>query len=65
MAVARPPQYALNFLAHVHVLADEVRAAERLIDEDRLIAEATGKPPTGYAVVMLAAWQGREQERPS
>ena len=55
-------QYALNFLARVHVLAGEVSAAERLIDEDRLIAEATGNPATGYAMVMLAAWQGREEE---
>jgi DNA-binding CsgD family transcriptional regulator len=55
-------QYALNFLARVQVLAGEVGAAERLIDEDRLIAEATGNPPTGYATVMLAAWQGRQEE---
>ena len=55
-------QYALNFLARVHVLAGEVSAAERLIEEDRLIAEATGSPATGYATVMLTAWQGREEE---
>ena len=36
--------------------------AERLIEEDRLIAEATGNPPVTYAAMMLAAWQGREQE---
>src|SRR6202021_2025959 len=34
----------------------------RLIDEDRLIAEATGHPPVTYAALMLAAWQGRERE---
>ena len=36
--------------------------AERLIEEDHLIAEVTGNPPVGYAATMLAAWQGREQE---
>ena len=44
------------------ILAGELAAAERLIEEDRLIAEATGNPPAGYAAMMLAAWQGREQE---
>ena len=28
-----------------HVLAGELAAVEQLIDEDRLIAEATGNPP--------------------
>jgi DNA-binding CsgD family transcriptional regulator len=55
-------QIALNYLGMLHVLAGELGAAERLIDEDRLIAEATGNPPVGYAAMMLAAWQGREQE---
>ena len=55
-------QYALNFLARVHILAGEVSAAGRLIDEDRLIAEATGNPPAGYAALIIAAWQGRERE---
>ena len=55
-------QFALNFLGLYHLLAGELGAAERLIDEDRLIAEATGNPPVGYAAMLLAAWQGREQE---
>jgi DNA-binding CsgD family transcriptional regulator len=55
-------QFALNYLGMLHVLAGELGAAERLIDEDRLIAEATGNPPVRYAAMMLAAWQGREQE---
>ena len=55
-------QLALNFLARVHILAGELNAAERLIDEDRLIAEATGNPPATQAAMMLAAWQGREHE---
>jgi DNA-binding CsgD family transcriptional regulator len=55
-------QFALNFLGLFHLLAGEQAAAERLIAEDRLIAEATGNPPVAYAAMMLAAWQGREQE---
>jgi hypothetical protein len=55
-------QFALNFLGLFHLLAGEQAATERLIAEDRLIAEATGNPPVAYAAMMLAAWQGREQE---
>jgi DNA-binding CsgD family transcriptional regulator len=33
-----------------------------MIEEDRLIAEATGNPPVADTEVMLAAWQGREPE---
>ena len=39
-------QFALSILGLLHVLAGELSAAEQLIDEDRLIAEATGNPPT-------------------
>jgi ATP/maltotriose-dependent transcriptional regulator MalT len=55
-------QLAINSLGLLHLLAGELSAMERLIDEDRLIAEATGNPPVGYAAMLLAAWRGREQE---
>ena len=55
-------QFALNSLGLHQLLAGELSAAERLLDEDRLIAEATGNPPVAYAALMLAAWRGREQE---
>jgi DNA-binding CsgD family transcriptional regulator len=55
-------QLALNFLARVRILAGELSAAQRLLDEDRLIEEATGNPAGSYGALMLAAWQGREQE---
>ena len=42
------------------MLAGELAAAARLLEEDRLIAEATGNPPVAYAAMMLAAWRGRE-----
>jgi DNA-binding CsgD family transcriptional regulator len=55
-------QFALNFRAGTHLLAGEVTEAARLIEEDRLIAEATGNPPLGYTTVEFAAWRGREPE---
>ena len=53
-------QYALNFLAVTHLVAGELTTAALFVDEDRLIAEATGNPPIAYAGMMLAAWRGRE-----
>jgi hypothetical protein len=41
-------QFALNYLARVHVLAGELAAAALMIEEDRVIAEATGNPPVRY-----------------
>jgi DNA-binding CsgD family transcriptional regulator len=55
-------QFALNYLGLLSLLVGELGGAQRLLDEDRLIAEATGNPPVGYAAMMLAAWRGREQE---
>jgi DNA-binding CsgD family transcriptional regulator len=55
-------QYALNFLATAHLFAGELTTAARLVDEDRLIADATGNPPVGYAAIGLAAWQGQEAQ---
>jgi DNA-binding CsgD family transcriptional regulator len=53
-------QFVLNFLAVPHLLASELATAERLIEEDRLIAEATRNPAVGYAEMALAAWRGHE-----
>ena len=58
-AVARL-QFALNTLAWTHLVAGELTAAAALIEEDRVIAEATGNPLLGDAQVALAAWRGRE-----
>ena len=55
-------QFALSFLGILHLLAGELSTAERLVEEDHLLAEATGNPPVTYAAMMLAAWQGREEE---
>jgi DNA-binding CsgD family transcriptional regulator len=58
-AVARL-QFALNTLAWTHLVAGELTVAAALIEEDRVIAEATGNPLLGDAQVALAAWRGRE-----
>jgi hypothetical protein len=53
-------QFALDFLARAHILAGELTAAAGLVEEDRLIAEATGNPPVAYSAMTLAAWRGQE-----
>jgi DNA-binding CsgD family transcriptional regulator len=53
-------QFGLIILAVPHLLAGELTTAARLIEEDRLIAEATGNPPVAYTAMMLAAWRGQE-----
>ena len=53
-------QYALNFLAATHLVAGELTTAALMVEEDRLIAEATGNPPVAYAGMLLEAWRGRE-----
>jgi DNA-binding CsgD family transcriptional regulator len=49
-------------LTTVHIMRGEFSVAARLFEEERLIAEATGTPATTINAMLLAAWQGREQE---
>ena len=53
-------QFGLISLVVPHLLAGELATAGRLIEEDRLIAEATGNPPVAYTAMTLAAWRGQE-----
>jgi DNA-binding CsgD family transcriptional regulator len=55
-------QFALNYLARAHLLAGDLATAALMIEEDRLIAEATGNPPVAHNAMMLAAWRGWERE---
>jgi DNA-binding CsgD family transcriptional regulator len=55
-------QFALNYLARAHLLTGDLAATALMIEEDHLIAAATGNPPAAYTQVMLAAWRGRERE---
>src|SRR4029077_15948580 len=48
------------FLSRIHLLAGELTTAERMLEEDRLIAEATGNEPLRYGRMTLAAWRGDE-----
>ncbi len=54
--------FALNYLARAHMLAGELAMATRLVEEDHLIAEATGNPPIADTAMMLAAWRGQEAQ---
>jgi DNA-binding CsgD family transcriptional regulator len=47
-------------LVAAHVMQGELSVAARLVEEERLIAEATGTPPSATTAMMLAAWRGRE-----
>jgi DNA-binding CsgD family transcriptional regulator len=53
-------QFALTVLVAADMFGGELAAAAQLVDEDRLIAEATGTRPIGYPAMMLAAWRGQE-----
>jgi DNA-binding CsgD family transcriptional regulator len=55
-------QFALSFLARTHMLAGELTAATLMIDEARMIAEATGNPALVNAPMILAAWRGHEAQ---
>jgi DNA-binding CsgD family transcriptional regulator len=54
--------FALSFLARSHLLAGELSAAALLLDEARLIAEATGNSAVVNAPMILAAWRGDEAQ---
>jgi DNA-binding CsgD family transcriptional regulator len=53
-------QFALNFVSRIHILQGDLAAAASAIDEQQMIAEATGTPSIGYTEPILAAWRGRE-----
>jgi ATP/maltotriose-dependent transcriptional regulator MalT len=53
-------QFALNVSASGAMLSGDLSAAAALIDEDRMVAEATGNPPIAYTVMLLAALRGDE-----
>jgi DNA-binding CsgD family transcriptional regulator len=55
-------QFGLSFLARSHMIAGELTAATLMIDEARLIADATGNPALVNAPMILAAWRGHEAQ---
>jgi ATP/maltotriose-dependent transcriptional regulator MalT len=55
-------QFALNMLAWVHVLAGESTKSALALEEERMIAEATGNRPISYTEMVVAAWRGQERK---
>jgi ATP/maltotriose-dependent transcriptional regulator MalT len=53
-------RFALHSIAGSHILAGEFSSATLMLEEDRLVAEATGNRPVAYTDMMLAAWRGQE-----
>ncbi len=53
-------QFALDNLAWTHLATGEFTTAELIIEENRMIGEATGNPPLGNGGMTLAAWRGQE-----
>jgi DNA-binding CsgD family transcriptional regulator len=53
---------ALHSAAGNHILAGELATAALMLEEDRLIADATGNTPIGYTDMLLAAWRGQEAQ---
>jgi DNA-binding CsgD family transcriptional regulator len=51
---------ALNLAAGSRLLAGELATATLMVEEDRLIAEATRNPPIVFTALLLAAWRGDE-----
>jgi DNA-binding CsgD family transcriptional regulator len=58
----RQLQFALVMLAWVHLLAGEPSRSALCVEEDRMIAEATGNAPIPYAEMLVAAWRGHERK---
>jgi len=55
-------QFALNMVAWVHVTAGDPRRSRLVLDEEQLVAEATGNPSIAYTELVLAAWRGQERQ---
>ncbi|WP_101949735.1 LuxR family transcriptional regulator [Mycobacterium sp. 3519A] len=54
-------QFALQYLAWTYLLRGEFATAGLVIDEGRLVADATGNPPLTFIDMLMAAWRGHEQ----
>jgi hypothetical protein len=52
-------------LTAVHIMRGELRAAARLVDEEHLIAEATGTPPVATTAMLLPRGKDGSKRLPS
>ena len=53
-------QFALNMVAWVRVLAGEVTESAQALEEERMIADATGNRPIAFTEMVVAAWRGED-----
>jgi DNA-binding CsgD family transcriptional regulator len=53
-------QFALNFFARSQMASGRLADAAALLEEERAIAEATGRSAVAYEQMLLAAWRGQE-----
>jgi DNA-binding CsgD family transcriptional regulator len=53
-------QFALNFLARVQLDSGQLTDTSVLLEEERVIAQATASSAVGYEEMLLAAWRGQE-----
>ncbi|HEY6887012.1 MAG TPA: LuxR C-terminal-related transcriptional regulator, partial [Solirubrobacter sp.] len=54
-------QFALNMVAWVDVLAGDLGKAALVLEEEQLVAEATGNRPIAFAALILTAWRGQDR----
>jgi DNA-binding CsgD family transcriptional regulator len=59
-------QFALEFFARGQLASGELTGVAVILEEARVLAQATGKPAVGYAYeeMLLAAWRGQETLAP-
>jgi DNA-binding CsgD family transcriptional regulator len=55
-------QYALNFLASFEEIAGNLDEAALLLEEERLVGEASGNPRIGWSAMTLAGFRGQERQ---
>jgi DNA-binding CsgD family transcriptional regulator len=53
-------QFALNFLARAQLASGQLTETAVLLEEERVIAQATGSSAVAYEEMLLAAWRGQE-----
>jgi DNA-binding CsgD family transcriptional regulator len=53
-------QFALNFFARSQLASGELAAVAVLLEEERVIAQATGSSAVAYEDMLLSAWRGDE-----
>ncbi|HEX5900815.1 MAG TPA: AAA family ATPase [Solirubrobacteraceae bacterium] len=54
-------QFALNLVAWVRVHAGELTESALALEEERVIADATGNRPISFTEMLIAAWRGQDR----